>query len=380
MNIKVEPTIIKWAFERSGKDEAILKKFPKIDKWISGDLLPTLKQLEQYAKTTSTPFGYFFLKKPPTEDIPIPHYRTLNDLAPEKHTPELIDTLHTMQRRQEFIKEYLNDQLGTNNALVNIYKGNSEEELAEGLKKVLNLNDDWATQFTRVEDALKLLISKCEKNYITVMVNGIVGNNTHRKLDVMEFRGFVLKDEIAPLIFINGADSKNAQIFTLVHELFHLMVGSSAIVTASPINDVDSKIEKLCNGAAANFLCPKAYFIPLWFENEREENRLNILSRTLKVSEIVVARRALELELINKESFFEFYNEYTESIKSLKPSSSGGDFYATTKSRLGNLFTRAIIYSTESKKIQYSEAYRLTGMKSDTYHKYIHYIERQGEY
>ena len=380
VNVNVEPSIISWAYYRSNKAEALEKRFPKLDEWMTGKTSPTLKQLEAYAKATATPLGYFFLKQPPVENLSMPHYRTINDDSPEGHSPELIDTIHIMQRRQDFMRDYLDEQIGEELSFVSSYNGTSELELAERMKSVLNVAQDWASKISKWEDALKHLIYQCEKDYITVMVNGIVGTNTHRKLNVEEFRGFVLVDNIAPLIFINGSDAKAAQIFTLVHEVAHLLLGSSAIVAASPVNKADGKVEKLCNAAAVEFLCPSERFHDIWYQSKVEINRFDALARYFKVSQIVIARRALDLKLINRESFLEFYNDYRErQVKERTNNQSGGNFYATTKSRLGNLFTRAVIYKTQNKAIQYTDAYRLTGLKGNTYQKYVEYFERRGD-
>lgn len=378
VKVNVEPRIIEWAYFRSSKSESIKSKFSKLDEWISGESSPTLKQLEEYAKATATPLGYFFLKEPPNETLPIPHYRTLDEDSPEKYSPELIDTIHMMQRRQEFMKEYLDEQIGEKLSFVSSFKGNSAIDLAKNIRELLNIEENWASFFSTWHEALKFLINKCEDNFITVMVNGIVGNNTHRKLNVDEFRGFVLVDENAPLIFINGSDAKSAQIFTLIHELGHLILGSSAIVAASPINNADYSVERMCNEAAVEFLCPEEIFIGIWNRTSNEVNKFELLARTFKVSQIVVARRLLELGFINKEVFYEFYNEYKEMIQQ-KPKSNGGNFYTTSRMKLGDLFTRAIIYRTQTKAIQYTDAYRLTGLKGNVFQKYVEFFERKGE-
>lgn len=92
------------------------------------------------------------------------------------------------------------------------------------------------------------------------MRSGIVGNNTHRPLDVAEFRGFAISHPLAPLVFINSADAPAARLFTLMHELAHIWVGSSGISNASPGNA--RREEVFCNAVAGEFLAPHDVFTP----------------------------------------------------------------------------------------------------------------------
>jgi len=72
----------------------LTRKFPKLADWESGDLSPTFKQLEAFAKTTHVPFGYLFLPEPPEIPVPIPDFRTLENRQPGSISPELLDTVY----------------------------------------------------------------------------------------------------------------------------------------------------------------------------------------------------------------------------------------------------------------------------------------------
>ena len=95
-------------------------------------------------------------------------------------------------------------------------------------------------------------------------------------------------------------------------------------------------------------------------------------SRDFKVSEIVIARRALDLGKINKSEFFKFYEEYLNREFDIKKSQgSGGDFYATVKKRISVSFARHIERAVKSGDLLYRDAYKLTSMKGDTFEKFF---------
>lgn len=377
--VPVKAELIEWAYNRSMKQEYLHNRFNKLSEWLKGDLQPTLRQLEDFANATSTPLGYFFLEQPPIEELPIPHYRTIEAGGREQPSPDLIETLHMMQRRQDFMRDYFERYVGESLSFVGSYSGTLVEELADKINQILEIDTGWAKSQRTYQDALNYLIDRCESKRIMVMINGIVGFNTSRVLDVEEFRGFVLVDNIAPLIFINGADAKSAQIFTLIHEIAHIVMGSSAVVEASPLNKVDEDTEKLCNSAAAEFLCPRTAFQSAWQTHCDDREVYKTLANIFKVSPIVIGRRAKDLDIITKTEFFEFYSNYIKEIQSTSPPSNpGGNFYNNARIRLGNLFSRVVIYETKSGDLQYTDAFNLTGLKRTTFDRYVNFMEERG--
>ncbi len=130
----------------------------------------------------------------------------------------------------------------------------------------------------------------------------------------------------------------------------------------------DDPIEKLCDKVAAEFLVPEVYFLQKWEITQDYKS----LSRIFKVSPIVIARRALDLKLIDLHCFFAFYNKYMADFKRKRENKgSGGDFYATAKKRISVKFAAFVNSAVKDNKLLFRDAYRLTNMKGDTYHKFV---------
>ena len=344
-----------------------------VTKWLKNETRPTLKQLEQFAKATSTPLGYFFLPKPPEIKLPIPHYRTVGDAQAAKPSVNLLETIYMMQRRQAWMREYLMDLGHEPLPFVGSWKLSSHpREVAQNMRNTLGLKNGWASVCRSWTEALQYLMDKIEEIGILVVRNGIVGNNTHRKLDVNEFRGFVLVDAYAPLLFINGADGKAAQMFTVAHELAHIWYGQSAAFDLSGLQPSVQRIEQACNQTAAEFLVPEDEMRAAWRHVQYVNDRFNHLARHFKVSSIVAARRALDLQLITKDEFFNFYRDWLEN--EYDRDDGGGNFYRNQNFRVGRRFAEAVYTSVKEGRLLYTEAYRLTGLSGDAFVKYGKYL------
>ncbi len=142
-----------------------------------------------------------------------------------------------------------------------------------------------------------------------VVFNGIVGNNTHRKLNPKELQGFALVDEYAPLIFVNAADFKAAQMFTLAQELAHIFVGKDGVSRLENLQPPAHHMEQFCDQATAEFLVPENELRSFWSTARKSRNPYQSIALQFKVSSLVAARRALDLELIDKQAFFDFYQK-----------------------------------------------------------------------
>lgn len=281
----------------------------------------------------------------------------------------MYDTILLMQQRQDWLKDYLKDIEFEALPFVGKFQNHLNiQEIVADIRSTLYLNENWASNFRTWQEALDYLVKVIEDSGIITVFNGVVENNGHRKILVDECRGFVLVDKMAPFMFVNNSDGKAAQMFTIGHELAHIWTGKSAGFDFRKLQPANEPMELICDKVAAEFLVPQNTFIRVW----RINPTIKYASRYFKVSEIVIARRALDTGMITKKEFFDFYEEYTNKEFQKKESqSAGGDFYATTRKRLSITFAAHVNNAVKSGKLLYRDAYKLTSLKGDTFQTFF---------
>lgn len=365
--------VLRWAAERAWLSEAVLsKRFRKWPLWLAGEAQPTLRQLEDFARLTHTPIGYFFLPQPPELRLPVPDFRTLGDETPGEPSSALLDTLFLCQQRQDWFREYARMHgLPRLPFVGSVSVHHAPEAVALSIRQALALSVEGRQQLRTWSEALRELIGKTEDAGILLMASSIVGSNSHRSLDVEEFRGFALSDEFAPLIFLNGSDSKAAQMFTLAHELAHIWLGASGISNTDASRVPEQHVERWCNRVAAELLMPMEELRQVYDPAASVQEEMQRLARLFKVSTLVALRRLFDAGFIDQETLWQQYRIELERIRLLdQRRSGGGDFYRTLGARTGKRFAQAVLSSTLEGQTLFRDAFRMLGMrKTSTFYE-----------
>jgi Zn-dependent peptidase ImmA (M78 family)/transcriptional regulator with XRE-family HTH domain len=333
--------------------------------WEQGETKPTFKQAQDLANALHIPFGFLFLPTPPEETLPIPDLRTVGGHSINSLSTELRDLLADILRKHEWYRDYLLEQNAEPLPFIGRFSSDTPvKKIAADMTATLGLTLVDREKTRNWEAFLSLLMDRSEEIGVWVMRSGIVGSNTHRGLDVQEFRGFAICDDIAPLVFINGRDAKAAQIFTLAHELAHLWIGQSGISDVSlaqPVKAIDLRTEKTCNAVAAEVLVPQKALRESWIDTESIGENADNLADFFRVSTVVIARRALDLGLIEWPAYFEYYQRQAAIWRQVKKGS-GGDPYRTIPVRNGKQYTQAVVHSALSRNLLLRDAGRLLGV------------------
>ena len=362
--VSVRPQLLRWACERGRiQPEALAQRFPRFAEWETGERQPTLRQLETFARASRTPIGFFFLSEPPKERIPIPDFRTIADKPVGRPSADLLDTIYLCQQRQAWYRENARvegepplDFVGS------VSRFDAIEAVADQIRTALRFELEERRRLSSWAAALRRFIDQANDLGVLVMVSGVVGSNNRRRLDYREFRGFALVDDFAPVIFVNGADSKSAQMFTLAHELAHVWLGESALSDSEDRLVPDHRTERFCNQVAAEILAP--------LHVVRDEHRpvapvqkeIVRLARRFKVSTLVVLRRIHELGALTKQQYWDTYNEELDRLHTVAQDS-GDNFYASTGARIGKRFARAVLAATLEGRSSYTDAFHLLGFR-----------------
>lgn len=360
----INPAMLRWARDRVGLDVNAAARSAGVapeqfQRWEDGDWQPTFKQAQQVASSLHAPFGYLFLGQPPTDEPLLPDLRTLGGTLVGKPSVNLMETVRQALQRQAWYAEFLQEQGAAPLPFVGRFSTRSNGvQVAQDIRSTLKLAPE--PQTGHWEPYHRLLIKAAEDAGILVMRSGIVGNNTRRKLDVAEFRGFAISHPLAPVVFINSSDAPSARLFTLLHELAHVWLGSSGVSDTAPGNT--RREEVFCNAVAGEFLAPSELFAKLWpLASEDLSTRVAELAQRFHVSQLVILRRAVDLGLIAPESYGAFYRAELEAFRAAEKG--GGHFYRNAVAKISPLFARAVIAETLSGRLLLREAGKLLGVQ-----------------
>lgn len=365
----VNPQLLSWARQRAGfavADIASKLKVPaeKIDAWESGLQKPSFSAAQKFAAKTYIPFGFLFLDAPPEEQLPLPDLRTVGDHPLGGYSLELRDTILIATERQDWYRDYC---LSEARDTIDWIDSCSINDFVSTLATTqMLLGSQFSERPRQFEEYLRQLIHRIEDIGALVMRNSVVGNSTSRHLSADEFRGFAITDDYAPVIFINASDAPQAQLFTLIHEFAHLLVGESGVSDLSPKNT--NHVEKFCNRIAAEFLVPSNEFQAVW-QHELEDWRRNLpdLALHFHVSQWVIARRALEFDYIDSATFWTFYQEVLNAHNKKKPDQAGGpSYYQLISTRYSRKLARAVASEALSGRMLLRDAHHLIGVKPDS--------------
>lgn len=362
----INPNIISWAIERSGLDVSDLcrklkineKKLAEIEQGVTPIAFGKAKEL---AKITNIPFGFLFLDMVPQEvKLELPDLRTIDSKEIQEPSYELKEIIRLNQERVGWYRDYLSKSGFEHNPYVGLLEDASIEEMLDFLNDKLNVDRSKDSK-----DYHKKLVQAIEDLKIMVVQDSNLGHHS-KPLNVEEFRGFAIADKVAPLIFINTADSSNAQLFTLIHELAHILKGESGVSdnSVSAINP----IEKYCNAVAGEFLVPRTEFEKQWRIHKDIELEVvfKLFSKLFHVSRHVIARRALTLNYINNnqyESYIQSMREDYLSNKKKNAGRGGPDYYVVKNSKLSSQLSHAVISESLSGKMLYRDAGNILGIK-----------------
>lgn len=371
-HVGISPDVLEWARERAGVPfDTLAKRFKKYPIWLEGRGGPTFQQLETLSRVLHLPVGMFFLQTPPEEKLPLPDFRRMAEGEAQRPSTELIDTIHICQRRQRWYREHLAGSGADMLAFVGSADvGDQPAVVAGHIRTALKLEVGSRNEAANWEEFLRQIIGLARDAGVLVMINGVVGNNTHRVLNPREFRGFAIADPFAPLVFINGADTKAGQIFTVAHELAHIWIGKDA-VSNTAADDLpedtapDLKVERFCNAVAAEVLVPMAQLTNMVLPGEVDLAKSTI-ARAFRVSTLVALRRMKDLGNLSYDDFQVAYDAELDFLKkrAKQKKRGGGDFYNTMGARVDPRFASAVISTALEGQTLMGDAFELLSIKN----------------
>ena len=367
----INPAMLRWARERAGysvSEIASRRRVPpeRVQEWETGVSFPTWRQLESlayqdYHRATTL----FFLNDPPPEITVAAEFRRLPGATLEDLHPDTVYAVRQARIRQNDLAALVGPRGAGEHYILRDLQGradaNDPARLANTVREHLGVSVDEQKSWRRADDALKRWRQQVEEAGIWVF---------KRSFEQKDVAGFCLNSEAFPVIYLNNGQSKTRQIFTLFHELAHLLFDFNYLERLddrhylSALSNQDRSVEIACNRFAGEFLVPAVDF-------ERDLADFEIvavssefvsnLARMYTVSREVILRKLLERNCLDSDRYGTMVARWrTES----RPSTGrGGNYYATQATYLGTKFLRAAFLAREEERIDDLQLATLLGVK-----------------
>ena len=317
----INPKVLKWARESSGKTledvAARLKKEPEtILSWEEGPASPTYVQLETLAYSVyKRPIAIFFFPSPPVEENPEASFRTLPRSEIEKLNPQTRLLLRDGVAFRISLYELTNGKNPSDSLIYSDLKLSTDVNIKIGALKVRDYigkkTIESIRKSRRSDEALRIWRDAVEKCGVFTIKNSFKDE---------EFWGFCLYDEIFPIIYLNSETTKTKQIFTLFHELAHVLLRTGGITTRSNsyitrLHGQSRVLERYCDQFAVEFLVPEDEFRVKLRRKQPSYDLALELGEGFKVSADVIIRRMYELEYIDQELFDSYLSRRNQEFE-----------------------------------------------------------------
>lgn len=348
----VTPEVFQWArsLDRITLDEIAQKlkvEVAKVEAWENGSEYPTLPQAKNLAKQYRVPFAYFYLPDTPqkTKRLEKVDYRTFGNWGVCEMSRELRWFLRDIEdRRDTMIELYEEAEIAPIPFTLNIAADTAEDVFAVQIRNFLSLTDQVQIKLRKPEKALSYCISKLEEQDFLIFQAA--------KIQPEEMRGLSIAYETFPIIALNRKDEPSARLFTLLHELVHILSRTSGICNdMSQDKTQASQIELFCNKIAGLVLVPtmllkKNKNLSLIQQYGLDDTYVNALARDFAVSREVVLHRLWDIGIIGQTIYFDTLNRYSEEYIAYKNREKTDGFLPPALDKgtqVGRLYTKAVI-------------------------------------
>jgi Zn-dependent peptidase ImmA (M78 family) len=374
----VNPAIIQWARERSGLSlddlAALMKRDPdELQQWEDGEIAPSYTTLEDLAyRHFKIPLAVFFFPSPPEIDDPTGNFRRLPEYELERFSPDTLQKIRSAQAYQDSLEELFADSRPGRMIIQDIDpKELSLKRLAAEVRKYVGISFRQQINFRNSDQAFKAWRHAIEEAGIFTFKDSF----KDRFLS-----GFCLVHKQYPIIMVNNSNSFTRQIFTLLHELGHILYGVNGVTDSDEsylkfMGKNEQRIEAQCNRFAAEVLLPAKRFeseIPLL----EEGTTISDLAKKYSVSREVVLRRMLDFNLIDREYYSTLSEKWNKDYLRSKKEASGGNWYLTKMSYLGEGFVQTAFHNYRQGRFDAATLASHLNVKAKNLKKFESYVWR----